>query len=162
LIYFLKLIRKVYYLFNYRNLFVKKIFATLVLCTFGTSAFATTCPPISAWSHVKGQPWILNAADGWKAVDDGNAAINSDKTSLDKFTDVSAHVTQTQGVWCRYFIGDYTSEGNRVLVIAQSPTSVDLSKIDHDVFTPAQDEGGGFLESICKASNPKAFNLCAW
>lgn len=141
---------------------MKKMFAALVLCMIWASAFATTCPPVSAWSHVKGQPWVLNAADGWKAVEDGKIAINSDKTSLDKFTDVSAHVTGNQGTWCRYFIGDYTSEGNRVLVIAQHPTSVDLSKIDHMVFTAATDEGGGFLESICKASNPKALDLCAW
>lgn len=141
---------------------MKKIFATFVLCVIGSSAFATTCPPVSAWSHVKGQPWILNAVDGWKAVDDGTAAYNSDKTNLDKFTDVAVHVTKNQGAWCRYFIGDYTAEGNRVLVIAENPASVDLTKVDHEVFTPAEDQGGGFLESICKASNPKALNLCAW
>ncbi len=142
---------------------MKKIFATVALYAMGlSSAFATTCPPVSAWSHVKGQPWVLNTVDSWKAVDDGKSAYNSDKTNLDKFTDVVAHVTANRGTWCRYFVGDYTSEGNRVLVIAQNPTSVDLSKLDHEVFTPAEDQGGGFLESICKASNLKALNLCAW
>jgi hypothetical protein len=106
----------------------------------------------------------LKAADGWKAeAQQDSQAIASDKTSLDKFTNISTHAAEMQGFFCRYFTGDYSVDGGRVIIVAQNQMMLpDLSSLDHEVFTPAKDEGGGYLESVCKASNPKALSLCAW
>ncbi|HSW92812.1 MAG TPA: hypothetical protein VLJ15_00490 [Gammaproteobacteria bacterium] len=146
---------------------MKKMLIAFALFAVASGAFAEpkqyTCPPVSAWSHVKGQPWVLKAADGWRAEDQQDQhAINSKQTSLDKFTDVSVHAATMQGFYCRYATGEYY-DGNQAVIVAMNGIMLpELSALDPDVFTPAKDEGGGYLESTCKASNPKALNLCAW
>lgn len=146
---------------------MKNILIAFALFAVASGAFAEpkqyTCPPVSAWSHVKGQPWVLKAGDGWIAEDQqDHYAINSKKTGFDKFTDVSVHAGVGHGFWCRYALGEY-HDGNQAVVTALNTIMVpDLSALDHDVFTPGEDEGGGFLESVCKASNPVALGLCKW
>ena len=134
---------------------------SLVLLALASTTFAITCPPVTAWSHVKGHPWVLNA-EGWTAeTTQMSEAINSDKVGLDKFTDVYVTVAGREGSFCKYWTGDYFDNG-RVTITAINPTFVNPRIVDHEIFTLAKDEGGGYLESTCKASNPRFLNLCAW